>query len=283
LPLAADVLSSSTALLLAPGALLLAPGALLLAPDALLARLDVGILVAAAFATSILSAIVGMAGGITLLSVMLLYLDPLIAIPIHGVVQLVSNGSRAWVQRRHVERGIALRYGVLLLPMGFAGLALARSLPPDATRLAIGVFVLVATWAPRWLLLGSHPDAIDRDRRFLLLGGVVGFVNVTIGATGPLIAPFFLNLGLTRQALVGTKAACQLLGHLAKLVVFGVVGFAYGRWAGLLALLCVAVIVGTWVGSRLLERVDEKTFVRLYQGVLTVIALRLVGAVAFSR
>lgn len=43
---------------------------------------DIGILFAAAFATSILSAIVGMAGGITLLSVMLLYLEPLIAIPI---------------------------------------------------------------------------------------------------------------------------------------------------------------------------------------------------------
>jgi uncharacterized membrane protein YfcA len=253
-----------------------------LTPDAALAPLDVGLLVGVAFATSILSAVVGMAGGITLLSVMLLYLDPLVAIPIHGVVQLVSNGSRAWVQRAHVDRRIAWRYGVLLLPMGFAGLWLARALSPDATRLAIGVFVLVATWAPRWLLLGSHPDTIDRDRRFLLLGGVVGFLNVTIGATGPLIAPFFLNLGLSRQALVGTKAACQLLGHLAKLVVFGVVGFAYAGWAGLLAGLCAAVVVGTWVGSRLLERVDEKTFVRLYKTVLTLIALRLIGAVVVS-
>jgi len=247
-----------------------------------LAPLDVGILAGVAFATSVLSAIVGMAGGITLLSVMLLYLDPLVAIPIHGVVQLASNGSRAWVQRRHVDHGITLRYGLLLLPMGFAGLWLARSLSPDATRLAIGVFVLVATWAPRWLLLGSHPDAIDRNRRFVLLGGVVGFLNVTLGATGPLIAPFFLNLGLARQELVGTKAACQLLGHLSKLVVFGVVGFAYAQWTGLLVLLCVAVVVGTWVGSRILDRVDERTFVMLYKGVLTVIALRLIAAVAVS-
>jgi uncharacterized membrane protein YfcA len=247
-----------------------------------LGSVDVGVLFAAAFATSILSAIVGMAGGITLLSVMLLYLDPLVAIPVHGVVQLASNGSRALVQRRHVDLGIAGRYGILLLPMGFAGLLLAQRLPPDVARLLIGAFVLVATWAPRWLLLGTHPEAIDRDRRFLALGGVVGFLNVTIGATGPLIAPFFLNLGLTRQALVGTKAACQLLGHLAKFVVFGVVGFAYLDWLGLLALLCAAVVVGTWVGSRILERVSERAFVRLYKGVLTVIALRLVASVVFS-
>jgi len=240
---------------------------------------DVGLLVAVAFATSILSAVVGMAGGITLLSVMLLYLEPLVAIPLHGVVQLVSNGTRAWVQRIHVDRAIALRYGVLLLPMGFAGLLLARRLPPEVARLVIGLFVLVATWAPGALLLGTHPEAVDRDRRFLVLGGVVGFLNTTVGATGPLIAPFFLNLGLSRQALVGTKAACQLLGHLAKLVVFGVVGFAFAAWWGPLLLLCAAVVVGTAVGSRILEHVSERAFVRLCQVVLTAVALRLVASV----
>ena len=247
-----------------------------------LAPADVGVLFIAAFATSILSAIVGMAGGITLLSVMLLYLDPLWAIPVHGVVQLVSNGSRAWVQRHHVDREIALRYGVLLLPMGFAGLLLARRLSPDVARMAIGAFVLLATWAPGWLMLGAHPEAVDRKCRFLLLGGVVGFLNVTIGATGPLIAPFFLNLGLARQELVGTKAACQLLGHVAKLVVFGVTGFAFLVWAGPLALLCAATVVGTWLGSRILERVDERTFTWLYKTVLTVIALRLIASVVYG-
>ncbi|MCZ6465607.1 MAG: sulfite exporter TauE/SafE family protein, partial [Proteobacteria bacterium] len=149
----------------------------------------------AALLTSILSAIVGMAGGITLLAVMLLFFEPLVAIPLHGVVQLVSNSSRAVVQRRHLRWGVIARYGVFLLPMGFVGLMLAEALPPDATRVLIGVFVMVATWAPGALLLGAHPEKIDPNLRFLGLGAVVGLLNVTIGATGPLIAPFFLNLG----------------------------------------------------------------------------------------
>jgi uncharacterized membrane protein YfcA len=45
----------------------------------------------AAFATAILSGIIGMAGGIVLLSVMLLFFDPLLAIPLHGAVQLVAT------------------------------------------------------------------------------------------------------------------------------------------------------------------------------------------------
>ncbi|MGH0029032.1 MAG: sulfite exporter TauE/SafE family protein [Myxococcota bacterium] len=234
------------------------------------------VLTFAAFATSILSAIVGMAGGIVLLSVMLLYLDPLVAIPLHGAVQLVSNGSRTWIQRHHVERRIAWRYALLLLPMGVVGLYIAQSLSPPVTRALIGVFVLLATWAPGALMLGTHPEQADRDRRFLLLGGVVGVLNMTIGATGPLIAPFFLNLGLTRQAVIGTKAACQTLGHLAKLAIFGAAGFAFLAWATPLLLLCAAVVVGTWAGSRILGHVSEVWFTRLYKTVLTVIALRLV-------
>ena len=236
------------------------------------------ILAVSAFATAVLSAIVGMAGGITLLAVMLLFFEPLVAVPLHGVVQLVSNGSRTWIQRAHVRSDIAWRYALLLVPAGFAGLGFARALPPEALRAAIGAFVLVATWRPTLLLLGAHPEETNPRLRFFLLGGVVGFVNVTIGATGPLIAPFFLNLGLTRFALIGTKAACQMLGHIAKVIVFGVTGFAFGASAGLLALLCAMVVAGTWTGSQLLHRVNERAFTVLYKTVLTLIALRLVGA-----
>lgn len=233
------------------------------------------ILAAAAFASSILSAVVGMAGGITLLSVMLLFLEPLVAIPLHGVVQLVSNGSRAWIQRQHVDASILWRYALPLLPAGFLGLLVAESLPKEVTRALIGLFVLVATWAPGLLTLGTHPERVDPSRRFLMLGGVAGVLNMTVGATGPLIAPFFLGLGLSRQALVGTKAACQTLGHLVKIAVFGFAGFAFLPWLAPLLLLSAMVVAGTWLGSRLLDRVSEVWFTRLYMGVLTIIALRL--------
>jgi len=232
------------------------------------------------FATAILSAIVGMAGGITLLAVMLLFYDPLIAIPLHGVVQLVSNSSRTVIHRRHLRWDLIWRYSVLLIPMGFIGVELSQQLPSMITKGLIGIFVLIATWMPQLLLLGTHPEDSDPKRRFLLLGGAFGFLNPTIGATGPLIAPFYLNRGLTRFALVGTKAGCQALGHVAKIIVFGVVGFVYTDYGPLLVALCGSVVLGTLVGSRLLHRVNETWFVRLYKTVLSVIALHLVtGAI----
>ncbi len=238
--------------------------------------LDLSILCVVAVLTATLSAIIGMAGGITLLSVMLLYFEPLVAIPLHGVIQLVSNSSRSIVQRRHIDWGILWRFSALLVPMGFFGLALAQSLPPTVARALIGAFVLIATWRPAWLLIGTHPERSDARRRFVTLGAVVGFLNFTVGAAGPLIAPFFLRIGLTRQALVGTKAACQTVGHLVKIAIFGAAGFAFANYAVELAMLSLCVIAGTWIGSRMLESVSEAWFTRLYKAVLTLIAIRLV-------
>jgi uncharacterized protein len=238
--------------------------------------LDLAILCSVGLLTSMLSAVIGMAGGITLLSVMLLFFEPLVAIPIHGVVQLVSNSSRTYVQRKHVDWTILWRYSVMLVPMGFVGIEIAQALPPNVTRALIGVFVLIATWRRGWLLIGTHPERADVHRRFFILGGVVGLINMTIGAAGPLIAPFFLKIGLSRQAMIGTKAACQAVGHLVKIAIFGIAGFVFAEYAIPLALLSVSVIAGTWIGSQVLESVNERWFTRLYKGVLTLVALRLV-------
>jgi hypothetical protein len=241
---------------------------------------DIALLAALAVATSILSAMVGMAGGIVLLGVMLLYMDPLVAIPLHGVTQLLANSSRAWIQRREIDWSIVGWYAAPLLPAAAVGLPLAQAIPAETAKLAIGLFVLVATWLPKLVTFGADPGAPATRgavaRRFVTLGAVTGFLGPNIGATGPLQAPFFLKLGLARRGLIGTFAASQVFFHLSKIAMFGAGGFAFQPHLALLACLCGAAIAGTWIGSRLLGRVSERTFRALFKTVLTLVALRLV-------
>ncbi|MFP6665496.1 MAG: sulfite exporter TauE/SafE family protein [Deltaproteobacteria bacterium] len=233
-------------------------------------------LAALAFATSTLSAIVGMAGGIILLSSMLLVLDPLVALPIHAVIQLASNGSRSLVQRQHVQWPLVWRYMILLLPAGYIALQFARGIEPDHLKAGIGVFVLIATWKRSWLTLGAKPTAEHANRTFFLLGGAAGALNVVIGAVGPMLAPFFLGIGLSRQAIIGTKAICQMAGHLVKIILFGATGFLFLGYFGFYAMAIPAVFAGTWFGSRLLDKVDERQFTILFKAALTGIALFLI-------
>ena len=232
------------------------------------------LLTATAFGTALFTAVAGLGGGIILLAVMLFFLEPLVAIPVHGVIQLVSNSTRTVIQRHHARWRIVGRYALLLLPMGFLGLTVARSIPPDQLRLVIGLFVLAATWAPARLWTAGRRETSPMV--FVALGGVVGFLNTTVGASGPLAGPFFRNLGLSRQGVVGTFSACQTVAHVAKLLVFLAVGFAFLTYVPLIALLSVGVIVGTWVGSLLLERISDRGFGMLYRVVLTSVALGLV-------
>ena len=62
------------------------------------------VLVGAALVGSTLSGFLGMGGGIFLLTVLFLCgLEPALAIPIHALVQLTSNGTRAVLFREHVR------------------------------------------------------------------------------------------------------------------------------------------------------------------------------------
>lgn len=245
--------------------------------------IDLVVLGAAAFLTSALTAVAGLGGGIILLAVLLLYLEPVTAIPVHGAIQLVSNGSRTWIQRSFVAWPLVARFSVLLLPAGLLGLGVVTSLPASPLRATIGVFALLATWWPRGLLLGVQPGTTDPERRFIVLGGVVGFLNVTIGAPGPFLGPFFRDLGLPRQGVVGSFAACQSLGHAVKIALFAGAGFVFREYALLMAVGVVGVVAGTALGSRLLDRVSEGVFQWLYRIAITLIAIRLVVAEALVR
>ena len=140
----------------------------------------------------------------------------------------------------------------------------------------IGLFVLVSTWRMRWLLLGFDPSQVPKRPRFALLGSVTGALSPLIGATGPFIAPFFLGIGLSRFELIGTKAACQALTHVAKMVLFGILGFAFIDYLPLIGGMVLSVILGTAVGTRALHRIDDARFIQLYKVALTAVALRLV-------
>ena len=68
--------------------------------------------VAALFGSAI-AAIAGLGGGILLMAVLLQFLDPLEVVPIHGVIQLASNSSRAVILRDDVDWAVVWRFALL--------------------------------------------------------------------------------------------------------------------------------------------------------------------------
>ena len=226
----------------------------------------------AAFVTATISGFLGMGGGMVLLGVMSVLLPAYVVVPIHGVVQMSSNGTRALLFIRHV------RWSIFLVYVGPATLGLiGATLVWSGDKLtwfkpAIGVFILV------FLVLRHYKPRLRNIRTWYYapLGLVVGFLAIFVGATGPFLAPFFLRDDFKKENVIATKAACQLWLHLAKIPAFLSLGFDYMAHWRLLAFLIVAVIVGTYFGKTLLGRMSERFFLVLFQVVLAGIAVLLI-------
>ena len=224
-----------------------------------------------AFLTSALSGTIGMGGGVVLVSLMTFFLNWKNLIPIHGVVQLVSNSSRAFLLREHIAWFLFFPF-LVGAPFGalFAFYAIKEVSDPKVALGLIVVLIFYTLFKPKKL-----PALHVPHWGFAVLGLISGFLGVLVGATGPFLAPFFLRKDLEKKQVVATKAFCQMVTHISKVPVFWAIGFDYGgRWL-LIFTLCCAAVLGTKLGVHILHRLPEKVFVTLYKGALLVAALRL--------
>ena len=237
----------------------------LLPPD--LSQAHAILLLAVSFATSLMTAALGIGGGATFLAVAAVILPPAALIPVHGVVQLGSNAVRATMFRSHILRSALPAFTIGAVVGVAIGGSVAISLPPAAVQAGIGLFLL-------WVVLGKTPAWIGRWP--LGAGAVSSFLTMFFGATGPFVAAYVKTLKLDRHTHVATHAALMTVQHGLKVAVFGALGFAYAPWALFITGLIATGAAGTWVGKHVLGKMSDHGFHRVLNVLLILIALRLI-------
>ena len=95
------------------------------------------------------------------------------------------------------------------------------------------------------------------------------------GATGVFVAAVIKTMKLDRLTHIATHAACMSLQHGIKVLAFGLLGFAYGDYLPLIALMIASGLLGTFAGRHVLIRTPDERFHILLNGLLTLMALRL--------
>jgi len=225
-----------------------------------------------AFLTATLSGVFGMAGGLVLMGALALVLPVQAAFVTHGILQLVANGWRAILHRRHVRWDIVGWYA--LASLAAAGVVALLSFTPSKPLLFLLLgLVPFLTWLPQsWIDL----DAARPPQAFLS-GLTVTGLNLTAGVAGPLLDIFFVRTELSRHAIVATKAATQVFAHLAKIVVYGAPLFA-GKAVGMPPLWVFALAIplsmaGTAVGGVILNRMSDMNFKRWTRWIVTAVGI----------
>jgi uncharacterized membrane protein YfcA len=150
----------------------------------------------ATLVTSVVSGVLGMAGGMILMGVLCLLLSIPAAMVLHGAAQAVSNGSRIWLYSEHICWSILLPYSIGALAI--LGLFSGVSFVPDSAL----IFVLIGALPFISLLLPARLNLdISRPSTPLFCGLLVTGVQMLAGASGPLPKPWGTssNAAITRS------------------------------------------------------------------------------------
>jgi len=234
---------------------------------------DIAFLCLVAFCTSAMTAVTGSGGGTILIAILLQFMPPAAAIPVHGVVQLASNTWRTWLFRRSMAWHLIWRFA-LLVPAGIAvGLWLFQGMSPETVQILIGCFILVT--------LFTRQIRRFRERElplwaFVPMGFAVGILNMIVGVVAPIIGVLIIRKELTKEYYVGTLGFFAVLSNFFKLVGFILAGFSVIEYGPAMLAMVPAVLVGTSVGKVLLGRLSERVFMIVFKVMLIALALKLI-------
>jgi uncharacterized protein len=228
--------------------------------------------------TAFLAGVFGMAGGMILMGGLLFLVSVPDAMILHGITQMTSNGWRAGLWRHYVNWSIVAHYCVGLI--GACIVFSALQLVPDERIifLVIGIVPFLSRTLPDRMV----PQVGQRGGAELC-GFICTALQLLSGVSGPMLDVFFVRSGFDRRVIVATKAACQIITHLAKLVYFGfLVGEATEHAFDpviLLAAISMAIL-GTTLSRTVLERLSNLHFQRYtWWLVMTIGAVYLVRGV----
>jgi hypothetical protein len=231
------------------------------------------VVTASALLASTLAAVAGFGGAAVMLPILVWAFGVRDAVPLLTVAQLVGNASRVWFNRRELVLPVVGWFAVGAVPLAIVGGVVFATAPAPFLRRLLGAFLLV-TVAYRHTRFGRN--ARVGLHGFVGVGAVFAFLSAILGSVGPLMAPFFLTYGLIKGAYIGTEALATVVMHVVKLGVYQ--GYSLLSLATLMTGLAIGavMILGSFLGKRVLDRLPERVFPILIEAVLIITGLQFV-------
>ena len=232
------------------------------------------LLILATLATSIISGVLSMAGGMILMGVFGFFLSVPAAMVLHGIAQTFSNGSRVWFYRRHIKWRVLGYYsiGAFAVLGFFATLTYVPSI--GVVFILIGCFPFIALILPKSINLDMERGPVS-----FFSGVVVTTAQMLAGASGPVLDIFYVKSEMSKEAILGTKAVTQTLGHILKLIYYAVIMAIASDLIPVWVIPAVvaAAIFGNYCASLLVTRMSDHQFKKIGRYVIMLVGVIYIG------
>ena len=190
---------------------------------------------------------------------------------------LTSSVSRIIVFRKHVCWKIVRYFVPAALPAVWLGAWLLKFVNPVYLEIMMGIF-LVSNLP---FLFRKPADAANERKvsnaALSLIGFLAGFLSGLTGAVGLLFNKFYLNYGLSKEEIIATRAANEVLLHLFKIILyslFGLIGIHVLKAGALIAL---AAILASWMMKWVLPLLSLHRFKKIGYFAMVISGLMMLG------
>lgn len=208
-----------------------------------------------------ISAICG--GGASLILIPILNLIiPTSVVPFSLTIgTFTSSASRIAAFRKSVHWKIFFWFVPFSIPAVLIGAYFIKFINP--IYLQIIVAVLLIANVPQLFINKKQQDKEEKPSPkyiLALVGFLAGFVSGITGAIGLLFNRFYLKYGLTKEEIIATRAANEIILHIIKLVIYILLGL-YSKNALLLGLtIAFASIISSYTVKYILPLFSDFAF-----------------------
>ena len=196
------------------------------------------------------------------------------------VINVILGGLTNVLVLFHMRRHVDLRRLAFICIGSILGVSLGAYLLSslDASIIKLAIAVIVVPFSV--LLLLGHSHQFNREA---LSCGVAGFLGGTFGAStslsGPPVVLFLLNQGLVKERFIGTLAAYFLFICVISIGAFASLDMVTIDLLTTVAILLPALGLGSYVGLKVLPKIDAALFKKIALSVVSAAALVIIVSI----
>ena len=211
-------------------------------------------------AAFILSTISGGGGALVLVPVLNWTLGLSNTAPVLNLGVFLGRPARLIIFWKHINWKVCLYYAPAAIGGAYLGAWLFFQFRLEWLQILVGLFLISTIWQYRF---GKKERSFTmRLWYFVPLGILVSVFGTIIGAMGPVLNPFYLNLGLDKEELIATKTANSFLMGLSQIGSYTFFGLLKDEYWIYGLILGVGASLGSIVGKRFLSDMSSTSFRR---------------------
>lgn len=211
-----------------------------------------------AFVVFILSTLTGGGASLLLMPIVAWVVGVKAVAPVMAISIGMSSTSKVFFFWRYIDWKLFAWLFPSTIIGSILGARMFASLSSDYLQILIGLLLISTVF--QWNKTEKRTGWKVKAWHFAPMGLVVSFLSGLIGGVGPLMNSAYLNYGMSKESLLGTRSANAILLHITKIISYAYFGYVTGEVIKYGLLIGVSSMIAVYFGKLILAKLSELIF-----------------------